>query len=322
MVKVEIVEEKDQDYPSSTPYSASASSAASSEVSLVSEDGEETFYERIAALVDIVPPTTRSKISSRFASTASFIKASGKLVGNLVWIVTTSALLVGLPLALSLEDEAKIVAQEQEMLAQQQGAQQVRALGLRLHVYINIERFLLFATLIVVRYEISLLILSRRIARCSHHQCTLRHLDPTRVKHNRKGSSLPVSSSPHSSCTHPLHSVFTADMYHMLWPGLTHANATIPLAWVCPQFAVCMKEKYVCICVRPPGTVRLCRTTNPRGSALLTISLTVRIIPSHERFHEFSRNPAFMCTPCVFFQARISRWQDRPSPPTVFHRSI
>ena len=48
------------------------------------------------------------------------------VVGNLVWIVTTSALLVGLPLALSLEDEAKIVAQEKEMLAQQQGAQQVR----------------------------------------------------------------------------------------------------------------------------------------------------------------------------------------------------
>lgn len=44
-----------------------------------------------------------------------------------MWIVTTSALLVGLPLALSLEDEAKIVAQEQEMLAQQQGAQQVWA---------------------------------------------------------------------------------------------------------------------------------------------------------------------------------------------------
>ena len=59
------------------------------------------------------------------SKTASVIKRGGKLVGNLVWIVTTSALLVGLPLALSLEDEAKIVAQEKEMLAQQAGAQQV-----------------------------------------------------------------------------------------------------------------------------------------------------------------------------------------------------
>ncbi|PSR71927.1 hypothetical protein EW026_g4678 [Hermanssonia centrifuga] len=130
MVKVEIVEEKDQDLGNS-PYASTSSSRTSSSVSLSSVgselDGEETFYERITALVDIVPPTVRTKISSRLSSTASFVKAGGKVVGNIVWIVTTSALLVGLPLALSLEDEAKIVAQEQEMLAQQQGAQQMLA---------------------------------------------------------------------------------------------------------------------------------------------------------------------------------------------------
>ncbi|KAF7795169.1 hypothetical protein EIP86_006318 [Pleurotus ostreatoroseus] len=128
MVKVEIVEEKDQDYSQNSPYLSS--SAASSTSSLETNDdaeAEETFYQRIAALVDIVPPTTRSKISSRFSATTSFFKATSKVVGNLVWIVTTSAILVGLPLALSLEDEAKIVAQEQEMLAQQQGAQQMLA---------------------------------------------------------------------------------------------------------------------------------------------------------------------------------------------------
>ena len=57
--------------------------------------------------------------------TASFFKTSSKVVGNVVWIVTTSALLIGLPLALSLEDEAKVVQQEKELLAQQQGAQNV-----------------------------------------------------------------------------------------------------------------------------------------------------------------------------------------------------
>lgn len=130
MVKVEIVEEKDQE--ANEVYSSRHSSAASSSVeSLASSigDEEETFYERIAALADIVPPTTRHKISSQLSSVASWTKAGGKLLGNLVWIATTSALLVGLPLALSLEDEAKIVAQEKEMLAQQQGAQQVRGRG-------------------------------------------------------------------------------------------------------------------------------------------------------------------------------------------------
>lgn len=130
MVKVEIVEERDQDATNS-PYLSPSSSRTSSSVSLSSvgsePDGEETFYERLSALVDIVPPTTRHKISSSVSKTAGFFKSGGKLVGNLVWIVTTSALLVGLPLALSLEDEAKIVAQEKEMLAQQQGAQQMMA---------------------------------------------------------------------------------------------------------------------------------------------------------------------------------------------------
>lgn len=129
MVKVEIVEEKDN-VDGASPYASSSSSHTSSTTSISSVSSEveapETFYDRIAALVDIVPPTTRYTIQSRASKTASILKRTGKLVGNLVWIATTSALLVGLPLALILEDETKIVAQEKEMMAQQQGAQQVR----------------------------------------------------------------------------------------------------------------------------------------------------------------------------------------------------
>ena len=125
MVKVEIVEEKEHDPRS--PYSSASSSRTSSSVSLSSVgselDGEESFYERIVALADIIAPSTRQSISSRFSRTTSAVKTTGKVVGNLVWIVTTSALLIGLPLALVLEVEAKIVQQEKEMLAQQQGAQ-------------------------------------------------------------------------------------------------------------------------------------------------------------------------------------------------------
>lgn len=126
MVKVEIVEEKDAQ---NSPYASSDSSRTSSSASLSSVSSElsveESVFDRIAALVDIVPPTTRHSISSRVSSTASFLKSGTKIIGNIVWVVTTSALLVALPLALSLEDEAKIVAQEKEMMEQQQGAQQV-----------------------------------------------------------------------------------------------------------------------------------------------------------------------------------------------------
>jgi import receptor subunit TOM22 len=129
MVKVEIVEEKDPQLPGSSPYASPSSSRTSSSESLSSISSElstdETIFDRLAALVDIVPPSTRHSISSKISKTAAFIQRGGKIVGNIVWVVTTSALLVGLPLALSLEDEAKIVAQEKEMLAQQQGGQQV-----------------------------------------------------------------------------------------------------------------------------------------------------------------------------------------------------
>jgi import receptor subunit TOM22 len=123
MVKVEIVDEKE----SNSPYASGSSDASDSSESLSSVDSdisnEESIFDRLAALVDIVPPTTRHKISSGVASTGSFLKTAGKRVGNIVWIVTTSALLVGLPLAVSLEDEAKVVAQEREQQEQQAGQQ-------------------------------------------------------------------------------------------------------------------------------------------------------------------------------------------------------
>jgi import receptor subunit TOM22 len=126
MVKVEIVQ--DQDEVNNSPYASNASSRTGSSASLSSvesELGDESLYDRLTALKDIVPPSTRHTLASKVSATASFLKKGGKILGNIVWVVTTSALLVGLPLALSLEDEAKIVAQEKEMLAQQQGAQQV-----------------------------------------------------------------------------------------------------------------------------------------------------------------------------------------------------
>ena len=133
MVKVEIVEEKDQQTHES-PYASSQSSRTSSSISLSSIESDspvdESLLDRIAALKDIVPPTTRHSLASRVSKTASFFKRTTKFTGNVIWVVTTSALLIGLPLALILEDEAKVVAQENEMLAQQQGAQQVCACSL------------------------------------------------------------------------------------------------------------------------------------------------------------------------------------------------
>ena len=129
MVKVQIVDEKEE---TNSVYASSSSSRTGSTDSLestISEPEAETFMDRVAALVDIVPPTTRYSIKSKVSKTFSVVKGLGKFTGNVVWVVTTSALLVGLPLALSLEDEAKIVAQEKEMLAPRPGPRESAVSG-------------------------------------------------------------------------------------------------------------------------------------------------------------------------------------------------
>mgnify|MGYP001761932983 FL=1 len=44
------------------------------------------------------------------------------MAGKLIWVGVTSALLVGLPFALAVEDESRFAAQEKEIVAQQTGA--------------------------------------------------------------------------------------------------------------------------------------------------------------------------------------------------------
>lgn len=125
MVKVSIVDEKE----SNSPYASSSSSRTSSSESLASVSSEspdsESLYDRLTALVDIVPPQTRYRLSASLSRSRELLQKTGKVVGNVVWVLTTSALLVGLPLVLILEDEAKIVNEERNVLAQQQGAQQL-----------------------------------------------------------------------------------------------------------------------------------------------------------------------------------------------------
>ncbi|OXG80429.1 mitochondrial import receptor subunit tom22 [Cryptococcus neoformans A2-102-5] len=86
---------------------------------------DESFYDRVAALKDIVPPQTRSSLYNRYKSTTGWAWWGIQSAGSLAWLVSTSALLVGLPLALAVEDEARVVAQEKEMQMQSAGQQQM-----------------------------------------------------------------------------------------------------------------------------------------------------------------------------------------------------
>lgn len=87
--------------------------------------GDETFFDRLSALRDIVPPSTRNAIAQRFSKASRYGTTAMVWGGRIAWVVTTSALLVALPCALAAEEEARIVQAERDTLSQQQGAQQV-----------------------------------------------------------------------------------------------------------------------------------------------------------------------------------------------------
>ncbi|CDK24466.1 unnamed protein product [Kuraishia capsulata CBS 1993] len=78
-------------------------------------DEEETLYERIIALKQIFPKEQRNLAASA-VSTASSLLHKG---GNLLWIVSSSVLLLSLPYAVALSSEQQLIEMEKEMSLQQ-----------------------------------------------------------------------------------------------------------------------------------------------------------------------------------------------------------
>lgn len=75
----------------------------------------ETIADRIIALKQIVPPSYRGQIENVSNSITALAKRSGSFVGNSLWILTTSSLLLGVPLALSIISEQQLIEMEREM---------------------------------------------------------------------------------------------------------------------------------------------------------------------------------------------------------------
>jgi import receptor subunit TOM22 len=104
-------------------------SEISDDESVVSEDdfdaSAESLYDRFVALKDVVSPDTRTSVAATVESVKDWTSWAFGASGQLAWWATTSALLIGLPLALAIEDEARITQQEREMQMQSAGQQQV-----------------------------------------------------------------------------------------------------------------------------------------------------------------------------------------------------
>ena len=93
---------------------------ADDDVSEVSDtEYDETFGERLAALKDIVPPAYRKQISSAASSGYQWAARGASFSGKALWILSTSALLLGVPWALAFTEEQQIQEMERDMRLQQ-----------------------------------------------------------------------------------------------------------------------------------------------------------------------------------------------------------
>ncbi|ROW14945.1 hypothetical protein VPNG_03365 [Cytospora leucostoma] len=90
---------------------------------------QESFAERLSALRDIVPPTTRSWFWNKWLTTSRVVKGVVFFAGRSVWSISVSALLIGVPFALCWAEEQQVIAMEQEVRMREMGADVLTAGG-------------------------------------------------------------------------------------------------------------------------------------------------------------------------------------------------
>lgn len=84
---------------------------------------DETFADRIYALKDIVPASTRTSISSFVNTTTSYVKSGLGFSGKALYVLSTSALLLGVPWALAFAEEQQMAEMEKEMRMREMGGE-------------------------------------------------------------------------------------------------------------------------------------------------------------------------------------------------------
>ncbi|KAJ0108651.1 mitochondrial import receptor subunit tom22 [Diaporthe amygdali] len=90
---------------------------------------QESLAERISALRDIVPPTTRAWFWNKFQTTQRVVKGVIFFAGRSMWSISVSALLIGVPFALCWAEEQQVIAMEQEARMREMGADVLTAGG-------------------------------------------------------------------------------------------------------------------------------------------------------------------------------------------------
>ncbi len=106
-----------------------ASSHADSEISTESDfdASAETLADRLYALRDIVPATTRGWVHARYQTASRWLRTGLAFTGRATWTICVSALLVGIPFALLWAEEQNLIALEQEQRMRELGGELLTA---------------------------------------------------------------------------------------------------------------------------------------------------------------------------------------------------
>lgn len=76
---------------------------------------EESVYERLVALKDMVSPKHRSRLSHAFDRTYRLVSSGLTFGGKTMWILSTSAIMLCVPYALAFGEEQQMIEMEKEM---------------------------------------------------------------------------------------------------------------------------------------------------------------------------------------------------------------
>ncbi|KAF9889682.1 mitochondrial import receptor protein [Aspergillus nanangensis] len=76
-------------------------------------DGE-SLSDRLAALKDIIPPSARRSFNNTVSNVTSFTKSGLSFSGKALWVISTSAFLLGVPWALAYAEEEQYIQMERE----------------------------------------------------------------------------------------------------------------------------------------------------------------------------------------------------------------
>lgn len=80
---------------------------------------DETLLDRLIALRDILPPSARKGVSHFFRTTYAYFSTGLLWGGKALWVVGSSALLLGVPWALAYAEEQQLIEMERDMKMQQ-----------------------------------------------------------------------------------------------------------------------------------------------------------------------------------------------------------